>query len=77
MKRRSKYSTGGGGKKREDAARDPHQADQSAPQPAAPFAGRPLDGSQYVDVIEEQRYAEQRPTQEEQRPRRMPGKAPG
>ncbi len=34
-----------------------------------PYAGRPLDGSQYLDVIEEQEYAERRPTQEEQRPR--------
>lgn len=34
-----------------------------------PYVGRPLDGSQYHDVIEEQEYAEQRPTTEEQRPR--------
>lgn len=37
--------------------------------PSSPFAGRPLDGSQYVDVVEEQEYADRRPTQEEQRPR--------
>jgi hypothetical protein len=37
--------------------------------PASPFAGRPLDGSQYVDVVEEQEYADRRPTAEEQRPR--------
>lgn len=36
----------------------------------APYAGKPLDGSQYHDVVEEQVYAEQRPTPEEQRPRR-------
>ncbi len=33
------------------------------------FVGKPLDGSQYIDVIEEQEYAEQRPTPEEQKPR--------
>lgn len=37
--------------------------------PASPFAGRPLDGSQYIDVVEEQEYADRRPTTEEQRPR--------
>lgn len=37
--------------------------------PAGPFAGRPLDGSQYIDVVEEQEYADRRPTAEEQRPR--------
>lgn len=37
--------------------------------PASPFAGRPLDGSQYVDVVEEQEYADRRPSAEEQRPR--------
>ncbi len=39
------------------------------PTPASPFAGRPMDGSQYVDVVEEQEYADRRPTAEEQRPR--------
>lgn len=34
-----------------------------------PFAGHPLDGSQYMDVVEEQEYADRRPTAEEQRPR--------
>ncbi len=34
-----------------------------------PYAGKPLDGSQYLDVIEEQEYADRRPTQEEQKPR--------
>lgn len=37
--------------------------------PDSPFAGRPLDGSQYIDVVEEQEYADRRPTAEEQRPR--------
>lgn len=37
--------------------------------PGGPFAGRPLDGSQYIDVVEEQEYADRRPTAEEQRPR--------
>ena len=31
--------------------------------------GKPIDGSQYLEVIEEQEYAEQRPTPEEQKPR--------
>lgn len=33
------------------------------------FAGKPLDGSQYIDVVEEQEYADRRPTPEEQKPR--------
>ena len=37
--------------------------------PVSPFAGSPLDGSQYLDVIEEQEYADRRPSAEEQRPR--------
>lgn len=37
--------------------------------PASPFAGRPLDGSQYIDVVEEQEYADRRATPEEERPR--------
>lgn len=41
------------------------------PTPAAdgPYAGKPLDGSQFIDVIEEQEYADRRPTPEEQKPR--------
>ncbi|GIZ53960.1 hypothetical protein [Noviherbaspirillum aridicola] len=37
--------------------------------PAGPYVGRPLDGSQYLDVVEEQNYADRRPSAEEQRPR--------
>lgn len=37
--------------------------------PAGPYVGRPLDGSQYLDVVEEQNYADSRPSAEEQRPR--------
>jgi hypothetical protein len=33
------------------------------------YVGKPLDGSQYIDVIEEQEYADRRPTPEEQKPR--------
>lgn len=33
------------------------------------YAGKPLDGSQYVDVVEEQEYADRRPSPEEQKPR--------
>lgn len=44
--------------------------DASVKQPeTGAFAGKPLDGSQYVDVVEEQEYADRRPTAEEQRPR--------
>ncbi|RJF98348.1 hypothetical protein [Noviherbaspirillum saxi] len=42
---------------------------EAAKTPASPYAGRPLDGSQYVDVIEEQEYADLPPTREEQQPR--------
>lgn len=42
---------------------------EPAPVPGGPYAGKPLDGSQYHDVIDEQRYADQRPTPEEQKPR--------
>jgi hypothetical protein len=41
-------------------------AAQAAP---SPFAGKPLDGSQYLEVIEEQAYADQRPSAAEQKPR--------
>lgn len=34
-----------------------------------PYVGRPLDGSQYLEVVEEQEYADRRPTEEEQQPR--------
>lgn len=30
---------------------------------------RPIDGSQYLDVIEEQEYADRRPSADEQKPR--------
>jgi hypothetical protein len=33
------------------------------------YVGKPLDGSQYIDVIEEQEYADRRATPEEERPR--------
>lgn len=36
---------------------------------ASGYAGKPLDGSQYIDVIEEQEYADRRPSVEEQKPR--------
>lgn len=37
--------------------------------PLGPYAGKPLDGSQYIDVIEEQEYADRPPSREEQQPR--------
>jgi hypothetical protein len=48
----------------------PTEPAQETPQrPAAPYVGRPLDGSQYLEVVEEQEYADRRPSQEEQQPR--------
>lgn len=45
------------------------QQDQEVKTPPGPYAGRPLDGSQYLDVVEEQEYADRPPTREEQQPR--------
>ena len=42
----------------------------SHPVPPLPTVGTPLDGRQYQNIVEEQKYAEQRPTHEEQRPGR-------
>lgn len=48
----------------------PKDSAEQEKQPAPmPYVGKPLDGSQYHDVIEEQEYADQRPSQEEQKPR--------
>jgi hypothetical protein len=47
------------------------ETSSAAPRTAAPasgWVGKPLDGSQYIDVIEEQEYADRRPSAEEQRP---------
>ncbi len=41
----------------------------ASPPARTAFAGKPLDGSQYLDVVEEQAYADRRPTPEEQKPR--------
>jgi hypothetical protein len=38
-----------------------------------PHVGRPQDGSQFPQVVEEQTYSEQRPSAEEQRPRHSAG----
>lgn len=43
---------------------------QKAQAPAGPYVGKPLDGSQYHDVVDEQIYSEQRPRPEEEQPRR-------
>lgn len=57
---------------------DRETANVNVPQQA--HAGHPQDGGQFPQVIEEQKYSEQRPTQEEQRPRHatepesLPGK---
>ncbi len=54
-------------------------APEATPVPS-PTAGEPLDGRQFHNVIDEQRYAEQPPTHEEQTPWRIhhrPGAALG
>jgi hypothetical protein len=51
---------------------DPKSRQIHGGQPAAGHEGRPLDGSQYVDVIEEQRYAELRPTLDAREPHTAP-----
>ncbi|MEC4723669.1 hypothetical protein RY831_31590 [Noviherbaspirillum sp. CPCC 100848] len=45
------------------------QPEQEMKTPPGPYVGRPLDGSQYIDVVEEQEYADRPPTREEQQPR--------
>jgi len=51
------------------AKQSANQPEQEMKAPPGPYVGRPLDGSQYLDVVEEQEYADRPPTQEEQRPR--------
>ena len=66
MKRRSKYSTSGAGRDN-DKKKGGEPVRNQAPHPSdlpSPYAGKPLDGSQFLDVIEEQKYAEQRPAPE-------------
>lgn len=81
MKRRSKYSTSGRDSDRKRAqpgAADPADPGQESKPPPhqtdlpTPFAGKPLDGSQYLDVIEEQKYSEQRPEPERRGGRAVP-----
>lgn len=52
----------------DEGSKPPGQDSQAAAAPT-PYVGKPQDGRQFLDVIEEQLYAEQRPTAEEQRPR--------
>lgn len=53
-----------------DSNRDSRKKhDAKKPVPPLPTVGAPLDGSQYLNIIEEQVYSEQRPSREEQRPR--------
>lgn len=40
------------------------------PVPPLPTVGAPLDGSQFQNIVEEQTYSEQRPSREEQQPRK-------
>lgn len=42
---------------------------KTVPQNTSAFISKPIDGRHYLEVIEEQEYAERRPTPEEQRPR--------
>ena len=44
------------------------QGGEHGPKETLPHVGKPLDGSQYFTVIEEQIYAELPPTQKEQQP---------
>lgn len=43
--------------------------DMNKPVPPLPTVGHPLDGSQFQNIVEEQKYSEQRPSREEQQPR--------
>jgi hypothetical protein len=45
------------------------EADKTVP--PLPTVGPPLDGSQFQNIAEEQKYSEQRPSREEQRPRHV------
>lgn len=57
--------------------RDKHSQQQAGQHPAqspvtsvdGTVATHPIDGSQYLDVVEEQEYADRRPSPEEQKPR--------
>lgn len=42
-------------------------ATQTRPGEGIPHVGRPLDGSEYLDVVEEQKYADKPPSPEERR----------
>ena len=47
---------------------DPAKHGQHGPRETLPHVGKPLDGSQYRNIIEEQIYSELPPTPEEQQP---------
>lgn len=53
-----------------------HEQSGKTTKPAPlPTVGAPLDGSQYQNIVEEQKYSGQRPRPEEQQPRDInPGK---
>lgn len=40
---------------------------ETKPGDGVPHVGRPLDGSEYLDVVEEQQYADKPPSPEERR----------
>ena len=62
---------------KQQSAKMPHQAGQAtheglakkSPAPPLPTVGPPLDGRQYQNIVEEQKFSGQRPTREEQSPR--------
>jgi hypothetical protein len=55
--------TGGSGKARDRSTDSSRKNDSAHVNQPSPHIGRPLDGSQYHDVVEEQMYAEERPEQ--------------
>ncbi|OGB24819.1 MAG: hypothetical protein A3I66_02635 [Burkholderiales bacterium RIFCSPLOWO2_02_FULL_57_36] len=61
--------------KQQSANTPPETADGGPKKPSVnkpaplPTVGAPLDGSQFQNIVEEQKYSEQRPTREEQQPR--------
>jgi hypothetical protein len=60
---------------KQQSANVPHQEGHepsgkaTRPVPPLPTVGAPLDGSQYQNIVEEQKYSGQRPAPKEQRPR--------
>jgi hypothetical protein len=47
--------------------KEPSRPSQTQPGDGVAHVGRPLDGSEYLDVVEEQNYADKPPSPEERR----------